>query len=444
MTDIYFVNNLLFVGPCLLLLYLAFRDQIKRPRLPVVAAAAVLYLFITLIAGGIYLKTDTSVEKTVISAASQLVGVFIFSAASNYTFGQSLFIITVVKNYSENVRIFSYQIYFMATGRLPKEPVAAISYIMIGLSLCLFPLLCLLYKKLVRPALDYTRFLVIWRVIWVIPICNTLIYTLAVAPDAGNYARFPGGEFLALPLLWSLLTFATYGVLLRTIIAVSQNARFREKLSLTEMQIAAQQKQLELLQAHIQETRRARHDIRQHFLVLGNLAKNRDLDGVERYLEKAGVFSASRPTEVFCENMAVNALLGYYKDLAKKERIRVTMRISVFEKIPVMDTELCIVLGNLLENAVEACKRMKSSERFMDLEMAMQSESLLVILVRNSYEGLVRRAPDGTFFSAKERGRKGIGVSSVLNITEKYHGVSRFEYEGQVFCASLLLNGRKQ
>ena len=109
MTDIYLVNNLLFVGPCLLLLYLAFRDQIKRPRLPVVAAAAVLYLFITLIAGGIYLKTDTSVEKTVISAASQLAGVFIFSAASNYTFGQSLFIITVVKNYSENVRLYGHR-----------------------------------------------------------------------------------------------------------------------------------------------------------------------------------------------------------------------------------------------------------------------------------------------------------------------------------------------
>ncbi len=108
-----------------------------------------------------------------------------------------------------------------------------------------------------------------------------------------------------------------------------------------------------------------------------------------------------------------------------------------------MDTELCIILGNLLENAVEACRRMESSDRFLDLELAMESDCLLVILVKNSYEGTVRRSPEGGFYSAKEKGRKGIGIASVLNITEKYHGVSRFTYENQVFQASLLLNGRK-
>lgn len=444
MTSVYFINSLLFVTPCILLLYLAFRDQIRRPRLPVIAVAVAVYLFIDLLASFVYFVTDTSAQKALLSAAAQLVGVFIFSVASSYTFGQSLFIITVVKNYSENLRLFAYQIYFMVMGSLPEESVSAISYIMVILSLGAFPLLCLFYKKLMRPALDYTQSLVMWRVIWVIPICNTLIYTLVVAPDIWNFAWFRGNEFLAIPVLWSLLTFATYGILLRTIIAISRNAQFREKLHLTEVQMVAQQKQLDFLQTRIQETRRARHDMRHHFLVLGNFAKNRDLKGLREYLEKASAFSALQPMEVICDNMAVNALLGYYKEQAKRERIRVTMQVSVFEKIPVMDTELCIVLGNLLENAVEACRRMESSERFLDLELAMESDCLLVILVKNSYEGTVRRSPEGGFYSVKEKGRKGIGIASVLNITEKYHGVSRFTYENQVFQASLLLNGRKQ
>lgn len=444
MTSIYFINSLLFVAPCILLLYLAFRDQIRRPRLPVIAVAVAVYLFIDVLASGVYLMADTSAQKALLSAAAQLVGVFIFSVASSYTFGQSLFIITVVKNYSENIRLFAYQFYFMVTGALPKESVSAISYTMVILSLGSFPLLCLFYKRLMRPALDYTQSLVMWRVIWIIPICNTLIYTLVVAPDIWNFARFPGNEFLAIPILWSLLTFATYGILLRTIVAVSRNAQLREKLHLTEVQMAAQQKQMEFLQTRMQETRRARHDMRHHFLVLGNFAKNRDLEGLGEYLEKASAFSTVQPMEVICDNMAVNALLGYYKEQAERERIRVTMEVSVFEKIPVMDTELCIILGNLLENAVEACRRMESSERFLDLELAMESESLLVILVKNSYEGTVRRSPEGGFFSAKEKGRKGIGIASVLNIAEKYHGVSRFTYENHIFQASLLLNGRKQ
>ncbi len=444
MGAVYLINGLLFTAPCILLLYLVFRDQIKRPRLPVAAVAVAVYLPISLMASGVYLRMESATHRALLSSAAQLTGVFIFSAASSYTFGQSLFIITVVKNYAENVRLFSYHIYFMMTGRLPEGSVSAISYIMVALSLLTFPLIALFYQKLLRPALDYTQSFAMWRFIWVIPISNTLIYTLTIAPDASNYARFPGDKFLVIPILWLLLTFSTYGILLRTIIAISRNARLREKLCMTEVQIAAQQKQLESLQTRIQETRQARHDMRHHLLVLENYAQNRDLEGLSGYLEKAGAYSALQPMEAFCDNTAVNALLGYYKELAEKESVRVTMQVFVFEKIPVTDTELCIILGNLLENALEACRRMKSSERFLDLEMAMESDSLLVILVKNSYEGTVRRAPDGAFFSAKEKGRKGLGISSVLHIAKKYRGVSRFEYEGQVFQASLLLNGRKQ
>lgn len=444
MTSIYMINGMLFVVPCILLLYLVFRDQIKTPRPPVILGAVTAFLSVELIASFIYLTADTSMERALLSVGSQFVGVFIFSAASRYTFGQSLFIITVVKNYSENVRLFSYQIYFLFTGKLPEEAISAISYIMIALSLAVFPLICLFYKKLMRPALDYSQSLVIWRLIWVIPVCNTLIYTLTIAPDVSNYTRFPEDKFFVIPASWGMLTFATYGILLRTIIAISRNAELKEKLYLTEIQITAQQKYLRLLQTRIQETRRSRHDMRHHFLVLRDFAKNKDLEGLKEYLDKASAYSSLQPMAVYCDNTVVNALLCYYKEQAEKDQVKVTMQVSLFDRIPVTDTELCIILGNLLENAVEACRRMRSQERFIDLELSMVSSALLVVLIKNSFEGAVRRAQDGTFFSTKEKDRKGIGLSSVLNITEKYNGVSRLGYEDQVFQVSLLLNGGQQ
>ncbi len=434
-------NSLLFVVPCILLLYLAFRDQIKTPRPPMVLTAAAAYLFIVLNTSRIYLAADTSMQKVLLSVGAQLTGIFIFSAASSYTFSQSFFIITVVKNYSENVRLFSYQIYFMITGRIPEESISAISYIMAALSLAAFPLMCLFYKKLMRPALDYTQSFIIWRLVWVIPTCNTLIYTMVIAPDVSNYTCCPGNEFFVIPVFWSMLTFATYGILLRTIIAISRSAELREKLYLTEIQITAQQKHMRLLQTRIQETRRSRHDIRHHFLVLGNFARNKDLEGLKRYLEKASELSFLQPAEVYCDNTAVNALLCYYREQAEKENVKVSFKVSLFEKIPVTDTELCIILGNLLENAVEACRRMVSSDRFIDLELSMISGMLLMVMVKNSYEGVIHQTQDGTFFSAKAEERRGIGISSVLNIAEKYHGISKVEYEDQVFQVCLLLNG---
>lgn len=442
MTGIYTINSLLFVAPCILLLYLSFRDQIKAPRPLTVLTAAAAYLMVVLAASRFYLAADTSIQKMILSAASQFIGIFIFSGASSYTFRQSLFIITVVKNYSENILLFSYQIYFIITGRLPEESVPAISYIMSGLSLAAFPLICLFYKKLMRPALDYTQSQIIWRLIWVIPICNTLIYTMVIAPDISNYTCYPENDFLVIPIFWSMLTFSTYGILLRTIIAISRNAELREKLYLTEIQITAQQKHMQLLQTRIQETRRSRHDIRHHFVVLGNFAKNKDLKGLETYLEKASALSFLQPAEIYCDSSAVNALLSYYKEQAEKEEIKVILKVSLLEKIPVTDTELCIILGNLLENAVEACRRMDSPDRFIDLELSMISGALLVVIIRNSYEGAIQQAQDGTFFSGKAADRRGIGISSVLNITEKYNGMSRFEYKEQVFQVSLMLNGK--
>ena len=98
MTGVYIVNGLLFVIPCILLLYLVFRDQIKVPRPPVVAAAIAGFSAVDLLASQVYLWTDTPIQKALISIAAQLAGVILFTAASSYTFGRSLFIITVVKN----------------------------------------------------------------------------------------------------------------------------------------------------------------------------------------------------------------------------------------------------------------------------------------------------------------------------------------------------------
>lgn len=274
-----------------------------------------------------------------------------------------------------------------------------------------------------------------------IPTCNSLIYTMVIAPDISNYTSYPGNEFFVIPVFWSMLTFASYGVLLRTIIAISRNAELREKLYLTEIQITAQQKHMRLLQTRIQETSRVRHDIRHHFLVLGNFARNKDLEGLERYLEKASELSFLQSEKVYCDNSAVNALLCYYKEQAEKEHVKTAFQVSLIEKIPVTDTELCIILGNLLENAVEACRRMVSSDRFIWLELSMISGELLMVSVKNSYEGVIHQAQDGAFFSSKMKGRRGIGISSVLSIAEKYHGMSRVEYEDQIFRVSLLLSG---
>ena len=116
-----------------------------------------------------------------------------------------------------------------------------------------FPAIWWFYRNFLRPALDYTVSLSVWKWVFIIPVSNNAVYTAAMSMEASG-GRYLGRGFIIIPPLWVLLTFATYGILLKMMIDVSKNAVLRENLHLSEVQIAAQQKQMELLQRSIQKT----------------------------------------------------------------------------------------------------------------------------------------------------------------------------------------------
>lgn len=443
MTCAFIINNLLFVVPCILLLLFAFKDQLKTSLVPLIFAGAALFLAASFLGSYFYLIFPSPTQHLFLSMASIFTGVLIFSIECRYSFWQSLFIISVIKSYSENVRFLSTHIYFLVTGGLPKEAILQISGITTLLTILTFPFVWMFFKKLLRPALDYTVSLAIWKLIWIIPVCNNAVYTITITPDISRYTLYPGNEFIFIPPLWVLLTFSTYGILLKMTIDVSKNAALQEILHLSETQITAQKKQMELLQGRIQETSHFRHDIRHLFLAIDGCLKKGDMEGLEKYIRQSITFIPAQISEIYCENVAVNAILCYYKEQAERGQIKTCFRILLPKSPPISDTELCIIIGNLLENAIEACQRMKSQDKFVNVDISMASDLLLAIQVSNSYEGTIHQTKDGSFLSSKGSGRKGIGISSVMSITEKYNGISNIEYKDQMFKISLLINGRR-
>lgn len=442
MTLAYIINNLLFVIPCILLLFLVFKDQLKTPVVPLILAGISLFIAASFWGAYIYLILGSPLQRFVLSMISTFIGVFIFVGVCRYSFLQGFFIIAVVKSYSENIRCLSSHIYYLFTDKLPEHAILEISCITTMLTILTFPFILLFYKLLMRPALDYTVSLSVWKFIWVIPVCNNAIFTMIITTDVSHYTLYPGNEFSLIPPLWILLTFATYTILLKMVVDVSQNAQLLENLHLSETQIAAQQKQMELLQRNIQETSRFRHDMRHHFLAIEGYINDGEPEGLRAYIRQAMLLLPAQTVRFYCSSVAVNSLLCYYEEQTESGGIPLSLDISLEHTPPISDTELCIILGNLLENAIEACNRMKSSERFIKVKMSMASTSILVIQISNSYEGVVRQAPDGTFLSSKVKDRKGIGLASVLSTTDKYNGIARIEYPGHTFKVSLLLNGK--
>ncbi len=443
MTLSYIISTLFYILPCFLLIILTFRDLLKLHHIPIIIFCVLTFSVVTFLSSSIYLRLNSSLLRTLVSLPVMLFGICLFCTLALYNFWQGIFIIALVKYYAENVYFLSLYLHFTITKIFPHLSGIKVIYTTIPLTLITFPLACVFSRRLLRPALDYTISLNIWRTMWMIPFCATIIQDLTVTPNIAGPYFSPGNAFFFVPPLWTFLTFTTYTIILRMIISLSKNAHLQETLHLSEIKIAAQQRQLETLQLYVEQGRRSRHDTRHHILAIRGFLEKQDQKGLNEYLNELSEHFPALPAN-YCEHPAINALLCYYRELTEKERIKASFSVSLDSQIPFSDADICVILGNFLENAVEACQRMKASEKYIRLKISIPSRLTLVIITENSYEGKIQRAQDGTFLSSKGKNRKGIGIDSIKHVIEKYNGISRFDYQEPVFKTFLLLNAKEQ
>jgi hypothetical protein len=187
----------------------------------------------------------------------------------------------------------------------------------------------------------------------------------------------------------------------------------------------------------------ASHDMRHHIAVLGDLSGSGDNEAVGRYLREMAASLPSASPETICENGAVNAIAGHYISSAAAAGVKTDVKLWVPRDTGrVTDTDLCVIVGNLLENALEACARMTGGDRFIRAYSAVENGALS-IMVENSFDGYVL-SEGGAFMSRKADGatppREGIGILSVRAVCAKYGGLADFAATGGVWKASALVD----
>lgn len=440
MTLNHLISALLFILPCILVLCLAFSDHFKMPNYATVVISIAAFMAIDITSTYIYYTKPLTIwMMAFLSFSAMLIATVLFQVASGYNFTQSLFIVAIVLCYTYSIYTLSSQLHYAITGRLPYSATTLHTVTTLIIAAVTFPLMLILFKKLLRPALDSTESLAFWRIFWGIPVCNTLLYTLTIFPTFADNLSEPGSDIYLSPILWIILTFSIYVIVLRMIVETIQNARLETALHISETQLAAQQKQTEMLQQRIEETARMRHDFRHTLIALQAYLLKKDYDGMEEFISSyISSLNDLRPT-IYCDDPIANAIVSYYAERARDSDISFTTSIHLAQNLPFSDTDACIILGNLLENALEACQRQSDGARYIHLKLHDIHESALIIMVENSYNGTVLKK-NNAFLSTKAKGRKGIGIASVLDIVSKYNGIPRFEYDKDTFKVSILLN----
>lgn len=186
-----------------------------------------------------------------------------------------------------------------------------------------------------------------------------------------------------------------------------------------------------MLTEEYRQSERLRHDMKNHIIAISGLFQNKEWEKLGNYLE-AMEDKGLEPHRDLTGNTAVDALLYQKQNRAEREKIKWECDVRIPEGCCINEFDLCVLFGNLLDNALKACDRLGCAEtyrgecRFINIQ-AKAVKKCFLIEVRNSMD--VAEKPHGN----------GIGLQNVRDVADKYNGVMDIEAEGGIFVISVLV-----
>ena len=204
---------------------------------------------------------------------------------------------------------------------------------------------------------------------------------------------------------------------------------------IAENQLDFQREQFGKLMENVESARFMRHDMKHHLAVINEYVQSDNVSAIKGYLEGMELGLNTSRSKFYCENYAVNAIVNHYISLAENDGVNANIKLNIPANTgQVKESDLCVIIGNLLENAVDACRNLPKSERFIRLYSYVQDDSL-TFTMENSFDGEVKAW--GRLFYSTKRDGEGIGLSSIQAVAEKYYGEARFEARETVFLSSV-------
>ena len=259
------------------------------------------------------------------------------------------------------------------------------------------------------------------------------IFIIAAVYD--EFSKFSVFSSLML-LLVNYVVFEIYDWMSRDAMVREQNRLYGQQLELCSRQ-AEERESLYL------EIRRLRHDMKNYLSCLLGAVQTGEKKEAEMLIQEMlndGI--SNRTSEVSRSgNIVVDSLVNYKHDLAEKEGIMFEANVFIPVSLPFQSGHLAVILGNLLDNALEACRGVPEGQRYIKLDISYVKE-MLQICIRNSYHATHRKDSSGRYLTTKKDTLDhGIGLSSVEQAVSCYHGEMTAEETGNEFRVSVVMYG---
>ena len=272
-----------------------------------------------------------------------------------------------------------------------------------------------------------------WLELFIAPIISVYVIYDAYSRSLEHGSDIGFVVVSLLMVFMNLIIFDVYERMISHILAEKKNLIYEQEIEMCERQAKDRE-------TAYRQTRMLRHDLNDRLIGISTLLESGRSDEaagqISRMLEENRLY---RGDVSHCGNLMLDALINYKHSMAAAGDIRMECRMEVPPELPADGTDLCIILGNLLDNALEAVENLPVAQRMVKLAVRLE-KGTLHIMVENPYAGEIMENADGTIKSSKGQGDfHGYGLISVRKTVEKYNGGLVIRHGGGVFRASVIL-----
>ena len=225
------------------------------------------------------------------------------------------------------------------------------------------------------------------------------------------------------------------------IILLLANRKYMHRL--VERRIASYQNELVIrhcdeVENMYKQMRGWRHDYHNHIQAMKAHIALGQFTETDEYLSKLDTDLTQVDTIIKTGNVMIDAILNSKISLAQSKEIAVNAKAIVPKNLTVQPVDLCVIIGNLLDNAIEACLKLPEDEkRFIRVYIGIHKE-MLYISVSNTAGGEVKKV-GRAYLTTKNAASHGFGLVRIDKIAEKYQGFVDRDHDDGVFATEVML-----
>ena len=219
--------------------------------------------------------------------------------------------------------------------------------------------------------------------------------------------------------------------------ALKSSAEMKIEKSILEQEKRYYDNQFWLMKSSVEKTASLKHDIANHIGAIGSLIRENEISRALNYINQLEKYAPFNSKIVESGNLVIDSILNYKLDYVKSIGVNTHLDIKVPSDLELESFDMVVILGNLLDNSVEALKKLKENRTIW--VSIKYDRGVLIIQIQNNFDGKISVGAKGLITTKDDKDNHGLGLKNIESTLEKYNGLLEYSYTNNLFKAEVLM-----